>query len=162
MTCMLGFSSTLSTTAFTGGFRYNPHRFGSLGSKLFVRTHTPTASPLQIDSLATQNAPDGVHAGVETLCRRRPVPMDMPGGGGSSSRASTWLRNGVPYRIGLPAAPGPADLAAPTGRNAGAIWKRWRPTRSVPATPAESPYPPGRPERSGRAPRRGPTPSGSS
>src|SRR5260370_41209530 len=100
---MLGFSSTLSTTAFTGGFRYNPTTSAALGSKLLVRTHAPTTPPLQVDPFAAQDAPDGVNAGVEYLRHRRPVPMgDIPGGGGSSSVASTRLRNAASYLTGLP------------------------------------------------------------
>jgi hypothetical protein len=39
----------------------------------------PTPPPLQIDSFAAQDAPDGVHAGVEFLRHRRPVPVGHAG-----------------------------------------------------------------------------------
>src|SRR5260370_36180197 len=76
---MLGFSSTLSTTAFTGGFRYNPTTSAALGSKLLVGTHAPATPPLQVDSFAAQDAPDGVNAGVEFLRHRRTVPVGHAG-----------------------------------------------------------------------------------
>src|SRR5208283_3244242 len=52
-------------------------------------------------------------------------------------------------------------LSAPTGRSAGATWKRWRQRRAAPERPAESPCPPGKPERCGHVPRRAPPLSGS-
>src|SRR5579862_4593041 len=75
MACMLGFSSTLSTSAFTGGFKYSPTTSAAFRRKLFVGTHAPTAAPLQIDSFAAQNTPDGMNAGVELFRHRRPVPV---------------------------------------------------------------------------------------
>src|SRR6202043_3736147 len=72
---MLGFSSTLSTTAFNGGVKYNPPTSAAFGANsLSVLTHQ-TASPLQIDSFAAQNTPDGMNAGVELFRYRRPVPV---------------------------------------------------------------------------------------
>src|SRR5207249_7732824 len=79
MACLLGFSSTLSTTALIGGLRYNPTTSAALGANSLVGAHTPTAPPLQIDPFATQNTPDGVNAGVEFLRHRRPIPVGHAG-----------------------------------------------------------------------------------
>src|SRR5665213_3532672 len=71
---MLGFSSTLRTTAFNGGFRYSPTTSAALGANsLSVLTHQ--LPPLQIDSFAAQNTPAGMNAGVELFRHRRPVPV---------------------------------------------------------------------------------------
>src|SRR5437773_6807458 len=79
MACLLGFSSTLSTTALIGGLRYNPTTSAALGANSLVGAHTPTAPPLHIDPCATQNTPDGVNAGVEFLRHRRPIPVGHAG-----------------------------------------------------------------------------------
>src|ERR1019366_1084898 len=98
MAWILGFSSTLSTTAFSGGFRYKPTTSAAFGpNSLSVLTHQPwwlpsfesirpqtvvsteAAHPPQVDSLAAQNTPDGVDAAVEFLCHCRPIPMRHAG-----------------------------------------------------------------------------------
>src|ERR1039457_6958269 len=102
MACMLGFSSTLSTTAFNGGFRYNPTTSAALGANsLSVLTHQlrclcrwmPSRRRIR-QTAYTLDSSLSATAG--------PSQCDMPGGGGCSSRASTRFRNAASYLAGLP------------------------------------------------------------
>ena len=72
---MLGFSSTLSTQAFNGGLRYNATTTAAFGRKLLVGADAPTAPPLPVDALATENTSDNGNAGLQLFRYRWPIPV---------------------------------------------------------------------------------------
>src|ERR1039458_2254194 len=72
---ILGFSSTLSTNAFSGGFRYSPTTSAALAANSGSVAHAPRPQALQVDAFPAQHAPDRMHARPKPLGHRNAVPM---------------------------------------------------------------------------------------
>src|SRR5271169_2267783 len=99
---MLGFSSTLSTTAFNGGFRYSPTTSAALGANsLSVLTHQLRCRCRWMPSRRRMRQ-TAYTLEPSLSATAGPSQCDMPGGGGCSSKVSTRFRNSAPYLVGLP------------------------------------------------------------
>lgn len=64
---MLGFSSTQSTMALTGGAEIQPHNIRGLAGKVCLGTDTPRPVTLQIKAFFAEHFPDGVNGHLQRL-----------------------------------------------------------------------------------------------
>src|SRR5450759_563186 len=100
---MLGFSSTHSTTAFSGGDRYNPTMSAALEANSgSVEIHQLRRRARQIQCLRNTRHTYEAVTSLRALARSGPFQPTYPDGGGSSSLARMRLSIASPYFTGLP------------------------------------------------------------
>src|SRR5215831_7409647 len=92
---MLGFSSTQITSAFSGGFRYNPTMSAALATKLRVGADAPGALTLETDAFVAQHAPNRMHRPSHGTGHRGPVPGRLAGRGRLLQQRQDSLPKGV-------------------------------------------------------------------